>query len=179
MFTRVIIVTRFNSSTVAFFYFYKRNAYISPRQWVSGRLIEASAKAWTKARQAKEAATQSLPPVKKAPVEFQEAHDKWLARERRRDPVDVDTDVASHDWTNWKVKQEPVSKFSRLKATSLTWILLHPMDADAKAWTIVLTPFLHLLHPCLRGPFLILRTMLLVFCLILSWILWRQFSRRR
>ena len=45
--------------------------------------IKTSAKAWTQARAAKEAAMQCMPPVKKEP-----------ARECRRDPVDVDTVMA-------------------------------------------------------------------------------------
>ena len=67
----------------------------------------------TQARAAKEAAMRSMPPMKIEKEEFQDGH-AWLARECRKSPIDVDTDRASLEWTNWNVKKEPLPKFANL-----------------------------------------------------------------
>lgn len=42
-----------------------------------------------------------------------------LPTECRRDSVNVDQDVASHGWTNWEAKKEPISKFVHLEPNHL------------------------------------------------------------
>lgn len=82
-------------------------------------LQEAAAKA----RAAREAAMQSLPPMKMEQQEFHDGH-SWLARECRKSPIHVDTDVASHGWTNWEVKKEPLSHFGYLRPAPKRIIVL-------------------------------------------------------
>ena len=80
---------------------------------------------------AREAAMHNVPVMKMEQVEFRDAH-AWLATECRRDPINVDQDVASHGWTNWEVKKEPISKFVHLEPNHLFIDLDSPSPPQKK-----------------------------------------------
>ena len=85
----------------------------------------------SRAEATREAAMHNVPRMKMEPQEFRDGH-TWLANECRRSPVDVDTDVASHGWTNWEVKKEPLTKFAHLPVRPSTRVIELDTPSPAK-----------------------------------------------
>lgn len=85
----------------------------------------------SKAGATRVAAMHKVPHIKMEPQEFHDDGHAWLARECRRSPVHVDADVASHGWTNWEVKKEPLTKFAHLPTRRSTSVI--EVDAPSPA----------------------------------------------
>ena len=119
----------------------------SAQEWLKEAIRKSEASvinaAMAKAQKEKEAATHNVPAMKIEQADFNDAH-TWLSRETRADPVDVDQDVASHDWTNWEVKKEPITKFLHLNVHSHAVIDLDSPSPQQKKRKVLSQPSAHL-----------------------------------
>lgn len=113
----------------------KPSSALRAQEWLKEALRKAQENNFkesvSKAKAARDAAVHNVPVMKMEPDEFQDGH-AWLANECRRDPVNVDDDIASHGWTNWEVKKEPLAKFANLSTRCSTKVIDLDTPSPAK-----------------------------------------------